>query len=327
MKVLITGATGFLGKYIIKEFAKYNTEIIAMGRNIDLGERLEHCQFIQGDFTHYKDILSATKGIDVVIHAGALSTVWGAWDDFRLNNIVGTENVAKACLENKVKRLVFVSSPSIYTSKESKFNIPETHVIRNNHLNHYIESKLEAEKIITSYNKNGLYTVTVRPRGLFGIGDTSIIPRLIKANNKNGIPLINHGINRVDITYVPNVAYAIYLSATKENINGEIFNITNGQPMKFKEILEKLFYQLDIKPRYRPLKFNIAYSLSRALESTYNILNLSGEPQLTKYIVCTLGTSQTLNIDKAKQKLGYTPKFSIEEGISIYAKWYKEHHK
>ena len=75
LRVLITGATGFLGKYIIEEFTKHDCEIIAFGRNADIGHSLLSCTFIQGDFTVFHDIESAVKEVDIVIHAGALSTI------------------------------------------------------------------------------------------------------------------------------------------------------------------------------------------------------------------------------------------------------------
>ena len=85
---------------------------------------------------------------------------------------------------------------------------------------YYIKSKILAEDIIKEYHEKGLYTVVIRPRGLFGIGDTSLIHRVLRANSKIGIPLLNSGKNFVDITHVKNVAHACFLAAVTENING-----------------------------------------------------------------------------------------------------------
>ena len=326
MRVLITGATGFLGKYIIEEFSKHNCEVVAFGRNADIGKSLQNCVFVQGDFTVFHDMESAIKEVDIVIHAGALSTIWGKWTDFEKTNVKGTENVAKACLKHDVKRLIFISSPSVYTTAQDKFDIDEGCFVPNNELNCYIKSKIMAEELIRDYSQQGLYTVVLRPRGLFGIGDTSIIPRLIGANSKIGVPLINDGKNIVDITYVPNVAHAVYLAATAENISGEVFNITNGEPTEFKTILENLFNKIGIKPKYVRLSFTAAYRIAAVLEALYRTFNVKGEPPLTKYTACTLGASQTLNIARAREKLSYEPMYSIWEGIDAYAKWWKENH-
>jgi nucleoside-diphosphate-sugar epimerase len=326
MRVLITGATGFLGKYVVDEFARNGCEVIAFGRDKGIGESLKNCIFFQGDFTDFEDILRATKGIDVVVHAGALSSVWGRWSDFERANIFGTENVARACLNSRVGRLVFVSSPSVYAAPRDRFAIKEAEVDRENELNYYIKSKISAEKIVGRFGESGLETVIVRPRGLFGIGDTSIIPRLINANARGGIPLIGGGKNIVDVTYVPNAARALYLAAMSADVSGEIFNITNAEPMEFGAILGQVFTKIGVEPRYRPMSFRKAYMIAGVLECVYKTFRLSGEPPLTRYTACTLGTSQTLDISNAVEKLRYTPRYSIAEGIAVYADWWNENH-
>lgn len=326
--ILLTGATGFLGKYIIKELENENIKIIAIGRNQEVGQTLNNskCVFHKVDFCDIVELEKMFKlyNIDKVIHAGALSSAWGKWEDFFNINVKGTENVAKLSLKYKIKRLVYISSPSIYTSKEDRLNIKENEVDQNNKLNYYIKSKILSEKILSKYKDNKLYTVIIRPRGLIGIGDTSLIPRLLEANSKVGIPIFNDGKNLVDITCVENVAFACNLALKKENINGEIFNITNGEPIYFKQILEEFLKSIDKSPKYLKLPFRLVYLLVSVVECIYNILKISKEPTLTKYKLCTLGFSQTLNIDNAKTKLGYFPKKSLREGINQYGVWWKE---
>lgn len=324
MKVLVTGATGFLGKYLIEELQRQGQEVLAFGRNKKIGEALP-VPFIQGDLTDEKAVDQAVSRVDAVIHAGALSTIWGDWEVFRSANVEGTEKVAQACLKYDIERLVFISSPSIYSSKEDRLNIPETFVAPKP-LNYYIKSKIEAEKVVAKYHERGLYTVVLRPRGLFGIGDTSIIPRLLEANQKIGIPLINEGENFVDVTCVENVAYAAYLALVAEQVNGETFNITNGEPMLFKEILDQLLEKVGVEGHFRRISFKTADRLAGLLEFFYKALPLKGEPALTHYTVATLGTSQTLDISKAKAKLAYQPRLSIEKGIEKYADWWRENH-
>lgn len=331
MKVLITGSTGFLGKYLLDEFSKdTKDQVIAFGRNVEKGHELEkdNISFYQGDFTNLKEITDAVRDVDLVIHAGALSTVWGDWAAFYQANVKGTQYVVEACITQGVKRLVFVSSPSIYTGKIDQEQITEKFSIPNQHLNHYIKSKIMAEAVVNDMTKNkALEAVIIRPRGLFGIGDTSILPRIINANQKVGVPLIRNGSNLVDITYVENVALAIYLAATVAGIDGETFNITNGEPKIFKDILNQMFEKLAMTVRFRRINFHIATGLAVSLEGFYKLFRLKGEPILTKYLVYTLGTTQTLDISKAQKVLGYKPRYTIEEGMSIYAEWWRENHR
>lgn len=328
-KILVTGATGFLGKYLVEQLLSTGYEVLALGRNEKAGQKLAEmgASFCKGDFTDKEGCSAYFENVDYVIHAGALSTVWGSWDSFYNINVIGTRNVCELCMEHNIKRMVYISSPSIYSGKVHRFDIRENDYDSRNELNYYIKSKIMSEEIVQKFQAEGLYTVVIRPRGLFGIGDTSLIPRILKANQKIGIPLFNKGKNYVDITCVENVAYAAMLCVQAENISGEVFNISNGEPMQFKEILELFMKSIEGKARYLKLPFGLVYGIASFLETIYRTFHIKGEPALTRYTVCTLAFSQTLNISKAKKMLGYEPKITIAEGIINYGKWWKENNR
>ena len=323
-RVLVTGAYGFLGKYVIDELVKNNYKVLAFGRNKTKMQQLKkkNVDIFIGDFCNKDDALKATENVDYVIHCGALSTVWGKREDFINTNVNGTMNLVESCRKNKVKRFVYVSSPSIYAGKMDRTNIKENDYDDNNKLNYYIESKILAEKEL---DKNrDVNWVIIRPRGLFGIGDTSIIPRLIRVNSKIGLPLFNKGTNYVDMTCVENVAHALRLCLESEKAVGNIYNITNGEPQCFKDLLEELFDKLGVKPKYMFININVIYFISCLIELFYKTFRIYKEPMLTKYNVCTLGYSQTLDITKAKKDLKYKPIITLSEGIEKYAKDYNK---
>ena len=327
-KICITGATGFLGGYLVELFKKKDFEVVAFGRNELAGRRLceTHVSFVKGNLENEDHVLNAIQGCDYVVHAGALSSAWGPYEDFYHANVLGTLNVLKACTSQGVKRLVFISSPSIYTEKKHCLNIKEEDVDRANHLTSYIQTKLMAEKVIGQWSQGDFEKVIIRPRGLFGIGDTSVIPRLMRANEKRGLPLFNDGLNLVDVTCVENVAHSIYLAVRVKGIDGGIYNITNGQAMTFKSIMEKFLASINEEAKFIPVKFGQLYWLVAVMETLYKCLSIKQEPVFTKYTLMTLGFSQTLNIDKARTELGYEPIMTIEEGIESYGNWYREHH-
>ncbi len=325
--VLVTGATGFLGEYLVRRLVK-EYRVLALGRNRERGRDLAAygARFCPGDFTDRKSCASYFEGVDAVIHAGALSTVWGKWEDFYRTNVLGTELVAKLCLENGVRRLVYLSSPSIYTGKEDQYHIREDQAPTQNDLNHYIRSKLMAEQVIRKWNQKGLETVILRPRGLIGIGDTSLVPRLLRANKKTGIPLFRNGRNLVDITSVENVALACELAVKAPGASGKVFNITNGEPMAFGRILEQFLDAIGEEPHYLRLPFGAVYAVAGGLEWIYRTFGLPGEPPLTRYTVCTLGYAQTMDIGQAREILGYEPEKTLAESIGEYGAWWKETH-
>lgn len=324
-RVLITGATGFLGKYTVEEFRKHGYDVIATGRNKQILGDLAG-KNVQTIACSLEDLAKLDQKVDVVIHVAALSTIWDSWRNFYESNAIGTQHVIDFCIRNKVKRLVFISSPSVYSGRGDRLNIREPDYNPKNSLNDYIKTKLLAEQLITKANKRSLQTVILRPRGLFGVGDTSIVPRLLKANNTIGLPLFNEGRNLVDMTCVENVAHATRLAAESKSANGQTYNITNGEPREFRSIIEALFSQIGVQPHYKRLNLRTVYFFASTIEKLYRLLHIYREPPITRYTVCTLGYSQTLDISKAKQELGYKPIVSLDEGIKKYATAYNKAH-
>jgi len=324
-KVLVTGATGFLGKYVVKELVEHGYQVRAFGRNSKVGRSLENSSvsFFQGDLTKADDVLEACKGMDLVVHVGALSTVWGPWEDFYQANVLGTKYVLEACRQAGIQRLVYVSSPSIYAAPKDQLGIKESDAPEENNLNNYIRSKLASEKLFKDYPD--VPSIILRPRGLFGIGDTSILPRVINLSQKIGIPLIGDGRQLMDMTCVENVALAIRLAIEAPEAKGEVYNITNGEPRAFRDLLEESLTGLGYPIKYRNLPAALLSGIASCLEFLYKTFNLKGEPALTRYTYYLLRYSQTLDISKAERELGYHPKISISEGIEQYVQDYRKH--
>lgn len=324
MRVLITGATGFLGKYIIDEFVQNGWEIIAFGRNSEIGKNLKNCTFVQGDFTKYEEISNAIEGTDAVVHAGGLCAVWGKWQNFYNANVLGTKNVLDACIKHNVPKFIFVSSCSVYSSTRDKLNVTEDEFDSKNHLNYYIKTKIMAENLIKDIcaGQNAPSYSIIRPHGIFGVGDTSIMPRVIRANDSIGIPLFRKGKNLIDIVCAENVAYSLRLCA--ETKKSGTYNITNGEIFEYKALMDKVFNAMGITPKYIRISFRLLYSFISLIEAIYKLLRLPNEPIVTKYTLTTIGVSNTLNINRAKDELGYEPKIPLQKGIESYAEWWKK---
>ena len=324
-KVLVTGATGFLGKYVVEELVEHGYQVRAFGRNRAIGQSLVNASvtFIQGDLTNQEDLTKACQEMDMVVHAGALSTVWGPWEDFYQTNVLGTKYILETCREAKIERLVYVSSPSIYAAPRDQLDIKESDAPQENRLNNYIRSKLASEKLFKDYPD--VSSVILRPRGLFGIGDTSILPRVLNLSQKIGIPLIGDGRQLMDMTCVENVALAIRLALETPQAAGEVYNITNGEPRVFRDLIEETLRGLGYPIRYRKIPAPLVCAISSSLEFIYKSLKLKGEPALTRYTYYLLRYSQTLDISKAERDLGYRPKITISEGIEQYVQDYRKH--
>lgn len=309
--VLITGVTGFLGPYIAREMLAKGYQVWGISRRIPT-KTIERVTYLQGSVEDLDFVREAVKGIDIVIHSAAKSTTWGPYQEFYSVNVIGTENIIKACEEAKVARLVHVSSPSIYAKMQDQFQVAEDAPL-GKPLNHYIATKALAEKIVVS---SQLPYNIIRPRALVGVGDTSIVPRLFQAEQKLGIPLFHNGSNQISVTCVENVAYAIGLMC-ESDVTGEIFNITDGEDWTFKSLLDT-FYE---DKSYRRLKAG-GWLKPISYVSEW-LANMSGkEPLLTPYVYSTLAFSQTLDISKAKRLLGYAPEKNLKDRIGVYRDYY-----
>ncbi|MBB6214313.1 nucleoside-diphosphate-sugar epimerase [Anaerosolibacter carboniphilus] len=327
MKVLITGGTGFLGKRLALRLCKLDYEVTVIGRNEAAGAELEKndIRFVSCDLRDEQKLISVCEGKDYVFHCGALSSPWGRYKDFYNINVGGTKNVIEGCKKHSVRRLIHVSTPSIYFDMTDRRNISESDKLPEKPVNDYAKTKLQAEYEIDKAHEEGLAVITIRPRALFGPGDTSIIPRLIRANDKFGVPLIDGGRAFVDVTYIENVVDALLLCKDSDsNTLGKKYNITNGEPMYFADILKLVFDKLGYPFHPKVLSFKQAYRISGAMELIYRTVLLGKEPVLTRYTVGVLSKSQTLNIDAAKKDLGYRPRISIVEGVDEFAKWWSE---
>jgi nucleoside-diphosphate-sugar epimerase len=207
---------------------------------------------------------------------------------------------------------------------ENNLHITEADYNTDNHLNHYIESKILAEQLVRGQDK--VPYAIIRPRGLCGVGDQNMLPVLINANKTIGIPLFEKGEIIVDLCSIENVALALRLCMEKDEALGQVYNITNGDPRKLTDLADQMFGALGMKVKYRKLPFRAMYGLAGGMESLFKALHIyNTAPMITRYNICTLGRSQVFDITKAREELGYAPKVSLDEMISKYAAWYKEH--
>ena len=326
-RVLVTGGTGFLGQHLCKRLNSLGYEVYVLGRNEKVGKELkkEGISFIQTSLTEEGKVHNACKGMKYVFHCAAFSSPWGNYEEFYQRNVVGTRNIISACEKNGVKRLIHVSTPSLYFRFDDRLGVKEEDPLPKKAVNHYAYTKRLAEKEIDLAYQRGLPVITIRPRALFGEGDTTIIPRLIKANAKKGVPMFRKGRILTDITYVGNVVDALLLCMnTREENLGEKYNITNGESMYFIDLLDRLFQELGTEFRKIHIPFSVAFSLVGLVEGLHKVFLPEKEPLLTRYSLSVIGKNQTLDITRAKEELGYSPSISVDEGIQRYVKWYQQ---
>lgn len=327
MNALVTGATGFLGYHLALRLKEEGLKVRATGRNLMEGNDLskQNIEFIPLDLTNKELVQDLCTNQDLVFHCAGHVAPWGRWEDFRKSNIFATQNLLDASKKKKVHRFIHVSTPSIYFDYSDRLNIRESDPLPPNPVNAYAATKLQAEKEVLESWKEGLPIIMIRPSAIFGPGDTTILPRMIRANQEGGVPWIREGKAMVDFTYIDNVVDSLLCCMrAKDSVLGKAYNISNGDPRPFSDIVELLFQKLDEPLHKRPMPYSAAFLIAYGMELYSKITKK--EPPFTRYSLGFISLSRTLDISLANEELDYHPRISLDEGIGKFAQWWKNDH-
>ncbi|MBD8871312.1 NAD(P)-dependent oxidoreductase [Rhodanobacter sp. DHB23] len=326
-RVLVTGASGFIGSHVAHALSAGGHDVLAIGRN-----RSRLAVFAGTPIAvDTADIASDPLGNLVasrhaVVHCAALSSPWGPREAFQRANVQATRRLLEAADQAGVERFVHLSSPSIYFRLADQFDIPEAFVPPRRWINAYAESKWQSEQCVADARYARMSRVVLRPRAVFGEGDQAIFPRILRVANRGWFPQIGDGRVLIDTTYVGNVADAAAAAlVSPRHAEPQVFNITNGEPMPVRELLDRLFASLDMKVRTVRLPRRAAVMLGALAEGAARLRPGQPEPRLSRYGVGVLGYAQTLDISHARRVLGYRPRVSIDEGIRRFSQWWSTH--
>jgi len=308
MKYLITGGAGFIGSNLVRKLLEMNEDVRILD-NFATGKRENilplinnpHLTVIEGDLRSFHIVRTAVKGVDYILHQGALPSVPRSINDpITTNdvNILGTLNILEAAKEFGVKRVVCASSSSIYGNSEI---LPKIETMPVNPMSPYALTKYAQERYCQIYyNLYGLETVALRYFNVFGPNQdptsqySAVIPKFIKLMSEAKEPIIyGDGTQSRDFTYVDNVVYANLLACNAEKAAGEVINIACGESYNLLELVKMINEILgkNIKPRFAPERpGDVKHSLA--------------------------------SIDKAKELLGYKVKVDFKEGLARTNKFY-----
>jgi len=319
-RVVVTGATGFLGGALARRLhAQPETEVIALGRDklrLD-ALRAKGIKAISVDLCDRDAVRAAFEAADTVIHSAALSSPWGARKAFERANVLASENVARACVAGNVRHLVHVSTPGIHHDGRPHFGIREDDPLPHRAVNDYADTKRIAEARVRGICMHaGLPVVILRPRAIFGPGDTSLLPRLAQALQAVRLRRLGRDDCLIDMSYIDNVVDAALLAAdAPPNLAGRAYGISNGEPVRIWEVIDRLARALGVPPPRGRVPAALAWWLAAACEGVYRVARAGSEPPLLRYAVELLTVDMTLDISRARGELGYRPRVSMEEAL------------
>ena len=337
--ILITGGSGFLGKAMVKELLDPKPLVtpkeirIFDTREYD-GPKDERIKIIHGNVCDYESLETATKGIDIVIHSAAIVD-WGTHDEKEVYevNYTGTENVIRACLENKVRILIYTGSlDAVYTGKPL-VDITEDQPYPDKHPNMYCESKALAEVAVMKANGDGLKTCVLRPSDIYGEADPFHMDSLINMVKSGFYVRLGNGKAKNQHVYVGNMADA-HLQAARsllgnnQKTEGNIYFITDGPGENFftffDPIVEQSGYTIWPKNFWlpRPIAFFIG-SLSELFAVLFRPIK-KYNPKFSRFAVTYTCTDFTYSSDKAEKDFGFKPKYDSKEARERTAAYYRQ---
>jgi 2-alkyl-3-oxoalkanoate reductase len=314
VKVLVTGATGFLGVHTCRELLARGHVVTAFGRGFSAFP-MNSIEQVQGDLREATSVLRACANMDAVVHAGALSSPWGKLEEFMTVNVNGTRNVLEACVQSGVRRLVHISSPAVIFTGHDHLLERDDAPYPKSFSSHYALSKKLAEELVLEA-KSKLELIVLRPKAMYGPGDRALLPRVIAAARARRLPQIGDGENLIDLTFVDDVVRAIVcsLGCVQPSTPFPVYTITSGEHLRLWGIIRRLLEALGISTQLRTMPVGAMLALAGWLEQ---ISTFTGrEPRLTRYGVELLARTQTYDISRAKSDLGFEPRTQFDQGLT-----------
>ncbi|WP_346618393.1 NAD-dependent epimerase/dehydratase family protein [Blastococcus montanus] len=319
MKVLVTGASGMLGRVAARRLLARGDEVTVLQRR----PAGLPCAEVLGDVAEPSVVARAAEGQDAVVHLAAKVDVTGRWAEYARANIQGTRNVVAACAAGGVARLVHVSSPSVSHAGSPLVAAGADPADPARARGHYSRSKAVAEQEALAADSAGLAVLAVRPHLVWGPGDEQLVARIVGRARRGRLPLIGSGAALIDTTYVDNAAAALVAAVDACGpVHGEALVVSNGEPRTVAEILRRLCAAAGAPgPRGR-VPTPAAWLAGAVVDGVWAATGRRATPPLTRFLTEQLTTAHWFDQRRTRAALGWRPEVGLDEGFARLAAWY-----
>ena len=312
----VTGGSGFVGRHLIRTLVEQGVEVRALARSESSADivRDEGAKAVRGDLAATGAMAEGMEKCEVVFHAAAYVDQWGSRETFREVNIRGTENALRAARRAGVGRFVHVGTEAVLAEGQPLVDVDESRPLADDPISLYAWSKGEAEERVREANGEELTTVVVRPRLIWGRGDTSVLPGLVEAIEEGKFAWMSGGEYLTSTCHVENVVEGM-LRAAESGQGGEVYFLTDGEDVEFREFVGEMVRSQGVEVPDQSIPLGLAKIAARISEGIWRTFSLSGEPPVTRTATDLLGLQVTVDDSKARQQLGYTAHKSRQEGL------------
>jgi nucleoside-diphosphate-sugar epimerase len=313
----VTGGSGFIGGRLIERLRADGHEVRALARSEDAAARIRARggEPVAGELGDTGAIADGAEGCEWAFHAAAALGDWGEREEFERVNVGGTQNALVGAAQAGVRRFIHVGTEAALLAGQPLVEVDETAPLRPDSPVLYSSTKARAEEFVLEANRKGFETVVVRPRFVWGRGDTTLLPTMVEMVRAGRFAWIGGGRHRTSITHVDNVVEGLMLAATR-GTPGNAYFVTDGEPVVFREFVSELLSTQGVQAPSRSIPAPLAGALAVGGETAWRLLPLPGRPPVTRFAYWASSQECTIRIDKARAQLGYEPVKSRPEGLA-----------
>lgn len=320
MRVLVTGASGLLGRSVAQH-------VLAAGHSVRAFQRspsgLDLVDEVLGSVTVAEDIIRAVDGMDAIIHLAAKVSLAGDPSEFERVNVDGTRMIVAAALEAGVSRLVYVSSPSVAHGGASIVGDGARTADPASARGDYARTKATAELLALAADSPRLRVVVVRPHLIWGPGDTQLVERIVERARAGRLPLLGDGAALIDSTYVDNAGSGIAAALARvDAVHGNAYVITNGEPRPVAELIAGICLAAGVRPPAWHVPAAVARTAGSLIEAIWRVRPGVDEPPMTRFLAEQLSTAHWFDQRATRNDLRWRPEVSVDEGLRRLAASY-----
>ncbi|WP_374008291.1 NAD-dependent epimerase/dehydratase family protein [Leifsonia sp. LS-T14] len=319
MKVLVTGASGFLGSAVATALAARGDEVRTLQRR---PSGVPDVEDVQGDVTDPSVVRAALAGVDAVVHLAAKVSLAGAVADFDRVNVGGTRLILAEARDAGVSRFVHVSSPSVAHAGASLMGDPTLPADPVRARGDYARTKAVGEALALAADAPGFAVVVIRPHLVWGPGDPQLVGRIADRARRGRLPLIGSGAALIDTTYVDNAVSALVAALDRADaVHGNSYVVTNGEPRPVAELLAGICIASGAPAPSWRVPAPVARAAGAAVEAVWRIRPGRDEPPMTRFLAEQLSTAHWFDQRRVRADLGWEPTVTIDEGLARLAAW------
>jgi nucleoside-diphosphate-sugar epimerase len=312
----ITGASGFIGGKLTRRLVAEGWSVRALARSDSAAAKVEGigAEAVPGNLADVAAMRQGAQGCEVAFHAAAHLGAWGTREEFERGNVQGTRNALTATVAAGVKRFVHVGTEAGLLAGQPLVAVDERAPLRFDSKALYSATKARAEEAVLAASLEGFETVVLRPRLVWGAGDTTILPALTDAVRKGRFAWVGGGRHLTSTTHVDNVVEGLMLAAER-GAPGNVYFVTDGDPVVFREFVTDLLATQGVEPPTRSIPKPVARAIAAGGEAAWRVLPLPGAPPMTRLAYWLSALETTIDISKARGELGYAPVRTIADGL------------